>query len=61
MCQELDHSLNNNSRNLFRSVRDLTKKSTETLAVIKDEDGKMLTESEAGPYAGFFFGGGGTS
>jgi len=46
-CQELeDHSLNNNSRNLFRSVRDLTMKSTARLAVIKDEDGKILTENE---------------
>ena len=35
LCQELeDHSQSNSSRNLFR------------LAVIKDEDGKILTESE---------------
>lgn len=47
MCQELeDHSQSNNSRNLFRSVRDLTRKTTARLAVIKDEDGKILTESE---------------
>ena len=34
------------SRNLFRSVKDLTGKSTARLAVIKDEDSKILTESE---------------
>ena len=47
LCQELeDHSQSNSSRNLFRSVKDLTGKSTARLAVIKDEDGKILTESE---------------
>ena len=47
VCQELeDHSQSNSSRNLFRSVKDLTGKSTARLAVIKDEDGKILTESE---------------
>ena len=46
-CQELeDHSQNQNSRSLFRAVKDLTSKSTAKLAVIKDEDGKILTESE---------------
>jgi hypothetical protein len=46
-CQELeDHSQNQNSRSLFRAVKDLTNKSTTKLAVIKDEDGKILTESE---------------
>ena len=47
LCQELeDHSQSSSSRNLFRSVKDLTGKSTARLAVIKDEDGKILTESE---------------
>ena len=47
LCQELeDHSQSNSSRNFFRSVKDLTGKSTARLAVIKDEDGKILTESE---------------
>ena len=47
LCQELeDHSQSNSSRNLFRSVKDLTGKSTARLAVIKDENVKILTESE---------------
>ena len=45
-CQQLeDHSGCNNSRELFRSVRNLTNKTTARLAIIKDDTGKVLTES----------------
>ena len=45
LCKEIeDHS--NNSRSLFKGVKDLTSKSAPRLAVIKDENGKVLTESE---------------
>jgi hypothetical protein len=47
LCQDLEgHGANNNSRELFQCVRSLTNKSTARLAIIKDESGKVLTESE---------------
>ena len=45
LCNELeDHSAKNNSRYLFRGVKDLTRKTKAKLATIKDENGKVLTE-----------------
>ena len=45
LCSELeDHSVQNNSRDLFRGIKNLTNKTTAKLAVIKDENGKVLTE-----------------
>ena len=45
LCSELeDHSTQNNSRGLFRGVKDLTSTSIVKLAVVKDENGKVLTE-----------------
>ena len=47
LCQELqDQSSHNNSRELFRCVKNLTSKTTARLAIIKDEFGKVLTESD---------------
>jgi len=38
------HSSNNNSSNLFRDVKELTRKIPVKLAVVKNDDGKVLTE-----------------
>ena len=47
LCQELeDQSSHNNIRELFRCVKNLTSKTTARLAIIKDESGKVLTESD---------------
>ena len=47
LSQELeDQSSHNNSRELFRCVKNLTSKTTARLAIIKDESGKVLTESD---------------
>ncbi len=47
LCKDLEtHCSNNNSSNLFRGVKDLTGKAPVKLAVLKDEDGKVLTEGE---------------
>ena len=46
-CQELeDHSFHKNSRELFRCIKNLTSKTTTRLAIIKDEQGTVLTESD---------------
>ena len=47
VCQELEeHSGNNSSRELYQCVNKLTNSSTSRLAIIKDKDGKVLTEDE---------------
>ena len=47
LCKEIEHhSSQNNSRNLFKGVKELTDKGITRLAVIKDENGTILTESK---------------
>ena len=47
LCEEIEEfSSKNNSRSLFKAVKDLTNRSTARLAVVKDENGKILTEDE---------------
>ena len=47
MCAEIEkHSSNNNSRSLYRCVNNLTGTRTARLAVVKNENGQVLTESD---------------
>ena len=47
MCADIEnHSSNNHSRNLYRCVKNLTSTSTARLAVVKNENGQVLTESD---------------
>ena len=46
-CKEVEsHSSTNHSRDLFKAVKEITGKRTPKLNVVKDDDGKMLTESD---------------
>jgi hypothetical protein len=47
LCEEIEnHRSDNNSRSLYRCVKDLTGTKTARLATVKAEDGKILTESD---------------
>ena len=47
LCAEIEnHRSENNSRSLYRCVKDLTGTKTPRLAAVKAEDGKILTESD---------------
>ena len=47
LCADIENQISdNNSRSLYRCVKDLTCTKTARLATVKAEDGKILTESE---------------
>jgi len=46
-CMEIEkHSAANNTRDMFKNIKSLTKKATPKLNVLKDENGNILTEEE---------------